>query len=170
MICLSICFLLFSPSPIPPLLLPSSSPYQFSPSPFSLIGGYYISQRIRLASLTEIVWPFVSLLYWCGGRWSGQMLHVTIQGPGPLTLLILISKGCCSCLHRQRQLKARQPCLADRKMGKKRMCYSLHAYSAPPIPIYSLATIAAQEAEKCSSSLGGLVSSSSFCCHSSCGE
>lgn len=97
MICLSICFLLFSPSPVPPLLLPSSSPYQFSPSPFSLIRGYYISRRIRLASLTEIVWPFVSLLYWCGGRWSGQMLHVTIQGPGPLTLLILISKSCCSC-------------------------------------------------------------------------
>lgn len=137
-ISLSICFLLFSSSPAPPLLLPSSSPYHFSPSPLSPIGGYYISQSIHLASITEIVCPFVSLL--CISVEEDDLGRCSMwpsRAQAPLTLLILISKGCCSCLHWQRWSRQGNLVLVDSKVGKKRECDSFHVYLPSLTKIYS---------------------------------
>lgn len=123
--CLSICFLLFSTS-ASSLLLPSSFPYHFSPSPFSPIRGYYISQSIHLASITEMVCPLVSLL--CISVGEDDLSRCSMwpsRAQAPLTLLILISKGCCTCLHRQGWLKARQPCLRRQESGKEESVWLL---------------------------------------------
>lgn len=90
------------------------------------------------------------------------------QAPPFLLLLILFELVALACVGKGGPKKGTLV-LVNKKVGKKSVCSSLHFYS--PLIDQNLPTwlpVAAWEAEKCGSSLGGLVSGSTFCCHSSC--